>query len=242
MSPSAVQDALRALFGRWGLPACIRVDNGWPWSAPGDLPAALALWLIGLGVQVLTNHPRRPQENGMVERFHGLIVPWAEPATCPSFAVWQERLAWLTQLQRERYPAVEGQSRLAAWPSLTRVVRAYDQPHEAAQWDLGRVTRYLAQGVWPRRVDQVGHLTLYSRTYGVGRRHGGQTVFVRFDARAHAWVIQDATGQELRRHPALEITAERIRRLAVSHVKPSHRHQAAKPHDAQTHEVKPYGG
>jgi hypothetical protein len=238
--PTAVQAALRSLFVTWGRPARMRVDNGWPWSAAGDLPAALALWLIGLGIEVIFNHPRRPQENGMVERFHGLIGPWAEPARCPSYAAWQERLAWLTRLQRERYPALGGQSRLAAWPSLTRVVRPYDPRREAAQWDLHRVTAYLAQGVWPRRVDQVGRITLYHRPYGVGRAYRGQTVFVRFDPTAHAWVIQDPAGQELRRHPALELTAERITRLAVSHLRPSPAHpaaKAAKPRGRHTQEA-----
>src|SRR5262249_34516179 len=44
-----VQQALRRVFGRWGLPGRLRVDNGYPWGNSGDLPPELALWLLGLG-------------------------------------------------------------------------------------------------------------------------------------------------------------------------------------------------
>jgi hypothetical protein len=39
-----------------------------PWGSSGDLPTDLACWLTGLGVGLLTNPPRRPQANGVIER------------------------------------------------------------------------------------------------------------------------------------------------------------------------------
>lgn len=231
MPPRAVQAALRALFARWGLPERVRADNGWPWGAAGDLPPALALWLLGLGVGVVWNRPRRPQENGIVERFHGLVAPWAEPATCADFAAWRQRLAWLVELQRDRYPVDGTQSRREAWPDLTAVARPYDPAREAEPWDLDRVTAYLAQGLWPRQVDKVGRISLYHRPYSVGRRHAGRRVFVGFDPDALAWVVRDQAGRELRRHPAAQITAERIRHLELSHLRPAQRHLGAtQPH------------
>jgi hypothetical protein len=225
--PRAVQAALRELFARWGLPERVRVDNGWPWGAPADLPSALALWLIGLGVGVICNRPCRPQENGMVERFHGLVAPWGEPAACPDFAAWQERLDWLVRTQRERYPAVGGRSRLAAYPALAVVGRPYDRRREAARWDLRRVAAYLARGLWPRRVDTTGRITLYHHPYPVGSAHRGRQVFAGFDPETIAWVIKDEAGAELRRHPAAQISPRRIRNLEVSHVKPCQRRRPA---------------
>ena len=222
-----MQAALRTVFTQWGLPAAIRVDNGWPWGSASDLPPPFALWLCGLGIAVLPNHPHRPQENGIVERFHGLFTPWAEPSACPDFPTWDARLAWLTRLQRERYPACQGHSRLAAWPTLACVARPYTPAAEAGLWDVDRVTAYLAQGLWRRQVDKVGRITLYHRPYSVGRPSAGQRVFVRFDPTPPTWVIQAASGRELRRHPAAEITAERICALEVSHVKPSQRRPPA---------------
>jgi transposase InsO family protein len=66
-----VQTVLRNTFKRWGRPLRFRVDNGVPWGSSGDLPPDLVLWLLGLGVETVTNPPRRPQDNGVVERSQG---------------------------------------------------------------------------------------------------------------------------------------------------------------------------
>lgn len=182
------------------------MDNGWPWGSSGDLPPFLALWLVGLGVGVIHNPARSPQDNARVERFHGLIEPWAEPKDCPDFATWQERLVWLSQVQRERYPSVGKQSRWQAFPELARVGRPYASVQEAAVWDLERVKAYLAQGLWVRQVDQIGRVTLYHRARSVGRAHKHEKVFVRFDAETTEWVMQDDTGAEVGRKPAEEIS------------------------------------
>ncbi len=176
----------------------------------------LALWLIGLGIGLIYNRLRHPQENGAVERFHALVEPWGEPEQCPNFAAWQERLAWLSRTQRERYPAVGKQSRIEAFPDLVTVARPYDPLKEAQHWDLERVKTYLAQGLWNRRVDQAGRITLYHIPYRVSRALRGQRVFVGFDPPTSSWVVQDRTGREIRRHVAREITAETIMNLEVT--------------------------
>jgi hypothetical protein len=49
----AIQEQFRAAFCRWGLPERLRSDNGYPWGSAGDFPSELALWLIGLGVEMI---------------------------------------------------------------------------------------------------------------------------------------------------------------------------------------------
>lgn len=85
----------------------------------------------------------------------------------------------------------------------------------AATWDLGRVRAVLVQGVWARRVDKVGRISLYDHRYGVGRADAGQEVWVRFDAATGAWVVRAADDPELARHLAAELTTERIVALTV---------------------------
>ena len=63
-----VQAELRRCFRQWGRPVSLRVDNGYPWGSCGDLPTPFALWLVGLDIGVIWNPPRRPQDNGVVER------------------------------------------------------------------------------------------------------------------------------------------------------------------------------
>jgi hypothetical protein len=211
-----VQQVCRQLFAVWGLPDRIRVDRGHPWGSPSDLPPGLALWWLGLGITVVWHRPRRPQQNGMVERAHGLFAAWGEPATCPDGATWVRRLAWMEHLQREGYPCAGHPSRLAAYPALTAGGRPYDPRTEAERWDLARVDGVLAQGVWARQVSPVGQISLYDHDYRVGRGYARQQVWVRLEAATAEWVIRAADDTELARHPAAELTAERICTLTVS--------------------------
>src|SRR5438876_11413579 len=80
----AVQQALRGLFVRWGLPQRLRVDNGAPWSAWADLPPALVLWWVGLGIEPIFNDRHCRTENAKVERCNGLIAAWGERGVCLS--------------------------------------------------------------------------------------------------------------------------------------------------------------
>ncbi len=216
-----MRDALRGCFAAWGLPGRLRVDNGHPWGSWSDLPRELALWLIGLGVEVTWNRPRHPEENGTVERDQGVTKRWAEPGTCAGPEELGARLEWAAQIQRACYPAVRGRSRLEAHPALATPARPYAPAREDELWELGRVLRFLAGGLWRRRVCSTGQVSLYNRRYGVGRRHAGQEVSVRFDPEAVQWVVLDARGAELVRHAAEQITRERVLGLEVLRRKPS---------------------
>jgi hypothetical protein len=49
----AIQHSLRVIFARWGLPQRLRVANGYPWGSTGEFPPELALWLLGLGLELV---------------------------------------------------------------------------------------------------------------------------------------------------------------------------------------------
>lgn len=191
--------------------------GGW-----NDLPPDLALWLLGLGVGVVWNRPGHKQGNAVIERGHGVCRRWVEPATCPDPATLQARLAYFTALQRERYPACAGQSRLAAYPALAHSGRPYDPAREARQWDARRVWTWVGERVLTRRVDKVGHLSLAGRALGVGKAHARTDVTVRLEVRGGrpTWVIRAADGTVLRQHPAPELGRKRIRALDVTHRRP----------------------
>jgi hypothetical protein len=224
--PKATQETLRQLFQKWGLPERVRLDNGHPWGSSTDLPPALALWLLGLGIGVIHNPPRTPQKNGCVERFHGLAEPWAEPEQCASVEAYQQRLDWVVRVQRELYPSIstsnEKQSRLHAYPTLAEVARPYDPSREEHTWDLERVKGYLAGGLWRRKVNKVGQVSIYRRALTVGHSYRSREVLVTFDPKTSEWLIQAANGDELARHQASEITAEKVCDLAVSNRPNSH--------------------
>jgi hypothetical protein len=114
-------------------------------GSSGDLPSALALWLIGLDVGVVWNPPRRPQKNGVVERSQGTGKRWAEPHACSRPEELQRRLEEMDGIQRQEYPSLHGRSRLEAFPQLNHSGRAYSPAWERRHWSLAAVLTHLAQ-------------------------------------------------------------------------------------------------
>jgi Integrase core domain. len=216
VAASDVQSALRGAFTRWGLPSGLRVDNGQPWGSSAELPTALALWVIGLGVSMHWNRPYHAQANAKVERSHGVAAQWAEPARCADAQALQAHLQWAKTIQREHYPACDGRSRRQAYPELAHSGRSYTSEQEVSLWDATRVYRLLAQGQWLRRVGSGGQISIYDWSLWVGSRYRGQTVFVRFDPDQVAWRISDHNGQLLACPPAPYLSRENMLALQIS--------------------------
>jgi hypothetical protein len=215
-----VRDRLRQAFGRWGRPGQVRVDNGAPWGSKGDLPPDLALWLLGLGVDVVWNRPGRATDNAVVERGHGVGANWAEPHAQGSAAALQERMAEMDRIQREEYPGRDGRSRLQAYPGLAHSGRPYSPAWERRHWSLQRVLDCLAGLAVRRRIDSKGMASLYNRNYYVGRHHAGREVQVSLDPQRRSWVFSDEQGRQLREVPAEQLTRRRILSLTVSRRRP----------------------
>jgi hypothetical protein len=207
------QATLRRCFERRGLPRRIRVDNGTPWRSKGDLPTGLELWLSGLGVEVRANPPRRPQDNGVVERSQGTGKRWAEPHRASSAEELRVTIDAMDRRQRESYPYHTQASRRAAHPGLEHSGRAYDASREEACWSMDRARDLLAGYVVPRRVDRKGMASVYGRNYYVGKAYAERVVHVRYDPQQRSWLFQDDRGHQLNRHEAKEIDAANIREL-----------------------------
>ena len=217
MPAAETQRSLRRCFARWGLPSALRVDNGAPWGSSGqDLPTDLALWLIGAGVDVRWNPPRRPQDNGKVERSQGTGKRWADPSACDTAEELQASVDEMDEVQRGEYPAVGGETRQRAYPGLAHSGRAYDEAGEEAAWDHRRALDHLSGYAVRRRVDCNGKVSLYHRPHYVGSAHRSKDVFVMLDPIRVAWVFADADGRELRTQPAEELSARSICGLAVT--------------------------
>jgi hypothetical protein len=211
-----IQDGFRLTFGRWGLPQRMRVDNGYPWGSSGDLPPETALWLIGLGIDMVWIPPACPQHNGVVERSQETGQNWFEPNTCEDPEELQRRADELDQRQRERYPYREGRSRLEVYPMLAHSGRKYTSRQEARQWDVTKAWAAVSRLVVTRQVDCNGSVSVYHRGRYVGKQHIGTQVYVSLDPTGPTWVIADRQGRRLRTHPADELTTERIRTLSVA--------------------------
>ncbi len=104
-----VQSRLTCVFGRYGLPLRIGVDNGSPWGDTAGSPyTPLTVWLIRLGVRVSHSRPYHPQTLGKDERFH--------------------RSFKLEVLQGAHFESLpQAQTRFDAW----RHCYNHERPHEA---------------------------------------------------------------------------------------------------------------
>jgi len=235
---------LRKLFARWGLPESLRIDNGMPWGSRGDLPTDLACWLAGLGVGLLINPPRRPQANGVIERYQG-VGKWGEPQSCRSAAELPRRMDELDRWQRDLYPTRDGRPRCEVYPGLKHSGRRYTPAREKAMWELRRAWAWVGAHLVRRLVDSQGKVSLSNRPYTVGLKWSGQEIWVGFDPECGEWMFQDEGGHEIRRQTAPELSAERIlapdvtnRRRGIHAAKPHARSRAAKPH-ARSRAAKP---
>lgn len=216
MPPRTVQEQFRQVFTRWGRPERLRLDNGLPWANWNDLPMALALWLVGLGIELIFNPPRRPQHNGVVEKSQDTGQRWCEPHTCTTAAELQGRLNEMDRLQREAYPSLQGRSRLAVFPELQPPPRPYTRRWEGQAWDLRRAQDYLAGFVAVRQANKQGQISIYNRRVSVGARHRRQAVVVQYDPDEQVWLLSDTDGRPLREVAAPEICRERILAVSIS--------------------------
>jgi hypothetical protein len=176
----------------------------------------LALWLIGLGIDMIWNPPRQPQYNGVVERSQGTAKRWAEPQTCQSAAQLQARLDADDRLQREQYPYEQGSSRWEVFPELVHSKRSYQQSQESRDWSLERVLQHLSLYCVLRQVDKTGQMSVYNRGLYVGTRHKNQRVYLTVDPQRREWLITDADGRQIRTLPANELNAEQICTLTLN--------------------------
>jgi hypothetical protein len=213
--PGDARELFRNVFARWGRPGRLQVDNGHPWGLNHGLPPDLALWLIGLGVDMAWIPPRKPRHNAKVERCNGVTQQWAEPSSCGSRSQLQEQLDRECLIQREQYPSIGGRPRIEAFPGLRQIERPYRVEEEDRLWELSRVDRFLSRQVYYRRANARGAISVYGWEHGLGRVHRGKEVCVKFDISLHNWIVTDHEGQELRRLPAEELSRERIMALEV---------------------------
>jgi transposase InsO family protein len=195
----------------------MRLDNGLPWGSRVEhLPTGLVLWLAGLGVSVLFNPPRTPQDNGVVERCNGTGQRWAEVPKCHTAAELQEKVDFADRIQRERLRSVQGQSRREAFPGLTHSGRAYSQACEEENWDLSKAEALLEGYAVLRKVSSQGQVRIYNRRVSLGKHHAGRQTRVQYDSGSKMWVISAAEDSlALRCVPATEVTRERIFTLAL---------------------------
>jgi transposase InsO family protein len=202
-------------FEQWGLPKCIRVDNGKPFGDPQrcSIPE-LALWLTGLGIEVIWNRPRTPKDNAKVERMQATTSRWTEVEQCYSCTELQTKLDKAATVQREQYQVrrLGCKSRKELYPELWTNCRAYN--HQTA-FDVNRVTTYLSQLSFVRKVNKKGVFNFYAQRVYVGYSHNNKTLSLRYDTDSNRFRLMDESNTTIGYIQADNFSQEHILGLSV---------------------------
>ena len=145
-----------------GLPKCIKADNGAPLGDPQrrSVPV-LALWLTGLGIDMVWSRPRSPGDTAKVERMQATTGRWVELEKCTTAQLLQQKLDAAAVIQRESYPVkrLGAQSRKQAYPQLWANSRIYSP----ASFELQRVYQSLSGIDFVRRANNSGPFNFFNQ-------------------------------------------------------------------------------
>lgn len=166
-----VQNHLRTIFRRYGLPQRILADNGGPWGSCGnDGYTHLEVWLIRLGVAMSHSRVCHPQTLGKDERFH---------RTLKADLLAHRTFTDLPHCQRQ----------FDAWRDLYNL----DRPHEALQMAVPATRYRLSLRTFPeslpsidydahdiiRKVQTKGEFSFRNRLFKVGKAFAGLPIALR---------------------------------------------------------------
>lgn len=201
-------------FEQWGLPHHIRVDNGKPFGDPQrcSIPE-LALWLIGLGIEVIWNRPRTPKDNAKVERMQATTSRWTEVEQCYSCSELQAKLDKAAVIQREHYQLRRSgqKSRQELYPELWSNSIKYSQ----TVFDSSRISTYLTGITFVRKVNKGGVFNFYAQRVYVGHTHQGKTLRLRYDSVNNSFILIDQLNTTIGYIQADNFSAEHVLNLSV---------------------------
>jgi len=180
-------------FKAAGTPRCIKVDNGRPLADPQrETVPVLALWLLALGIKVIFNRPRTPQDNAKVERSQGVLSNWAEWEKCPDSFALQVRLWEEADFHNTLYPVsrLGHKTRAEAFPGLLRSPRHFDP----ADFDPQRAIDFVAKGTWERDVSKQGQFSFWGQRIQAGTKYAHQRISLKLDPKTNRWLAFDKAG------------------------------------------------
>jgi len=154
-----VRAVFMRLFGKYGLPAIIRVDNGGPFASRGPAGLSrLSAWWTALGIRVEFIDPGHPEQNAGHEQRHRMLKAETTRSVSSTMRAQQRRTnRWLRIYNQERPHEALGQRppallyRVTRPPSAPRVV-LWKYPKG---WDV-RSVRSNGQIRWLGRLRFVG--------------------------------------------------------------------------------------
>lgn len=156
-----------ATFREYGLPSCIRIDNGAPFASVGiGGLSELSVWWIKLGIRPERIEPGKPAQNGRHERMHRTLKQ--ETAQPPKSNLREQQKAFDEFRQEYNYErpheALQGKTPAECYQDSLRPYRSRIRPVE-----------YPA-GFEVRQVGESGQIRWNSAYVFVGRALSGELI------------------------------------------------------------------
>jgi putative transposase len=174
-------------FAEFGLPECIRSDNGAPFASTGLAGLSrLSVWWLQLGIRVERIAPGCPEQNGSHEQFHRVLKRDTTRPPARTAPAQQRRFdAFRHEYNQERpHDALAGAS-----------------PASLYQRSARRVPRTLAQVEYPRHwevrgADSSGVISFHGRPINVTRALANQDLGLEEidDGRWRVWFLSTILG------------------------------------------------
>jgi len=215
MEPQTATATVNKCFEKWGLPVNIKIDNGAPFVHPGhlDIPTKTKMWWIGLGINVIQNTPRCPQQNGIVECLQGTLCRWTNPKEQPNITALQQRLDEESDFQRNHYqiPARKYRTRAQIYPAIYTNNRTYDPQN----FDMQKVYQFLSEQVWLRTITSSGEFKMFGTRIYIGRKYDKEDLTVTFDPIHKQWIIRTINGVFMKSSPRGVPTEKEIKDFSL---------------------------
>jgi hypothetical protein len=216
-----VQNDLRQVFVRYGLPRGIQTDREHLYGCPATeaFPTTFTLWLVGLGIEHHFGRPSQPTDQPQVERGHRTWNDYlTAPTPLPDLASFQAGLDNARHAHNIKLPSwagdCNGRPPLEVHPEVNHAWRPYHPAVEPTLFSLDRVDRFLSQFTWQYKVTSIGQVAIHNHVYYIGMASAGQRVDARFDSTNRCFIFSNAkTGTVLKRIAARHLDAATIMNL-----------------------------
>ena len=201
------------MFDIWGKCGAMRVDNGEPLGSPQhNTTSALALWLIGIDIDMIFNKPRTPQANAKVERMQDISARWADLYKAPNIKQLQNNLDTEALFQRTLFPVsrLKNQTRIALFPELETSQRIFDKHF----FDEKRVYEYLAKKIYVRVISTTGQIAHFGQRVSIGLKYKHQAVEIKLDTIKMVWAVY-LKGEIIKELKTANLSKEYLQNLTV---------------------------
>ena len=166
-----VESCLRSVFGEYGLPEAMLMDNGAPWGQDAEHPhTQLTVWLMRHGIRVIHSRPYHPQTQGKEERLHRTLTAELLCRTSGhSLDQWQHHFdGWRWVYNHERPHEALGMDVPAARYRPSR--RVFTDKPLSIEYPKGDAVR---------KVDQNGRISFQNQVARIGKGFAAQRVGLR---------------------------------------------------------------